>query len=262
MSRKFYTGIDLQNNRGINVATPSTSTDAANKQYVDNLVNGLSWKNAVACATTTNQNLTTDFAAGHVIDGYTIQVNDRILVKNQTTASANGLYIAQNSGPPVISNDGATGELVSNTTVRVNNGSVNGDTAWTLITSGTITVGTTNQTWVQTNAGAPYSAGNGLQLSSTVFSVNAGTGITADGTGTHINSVVVPQKYIATIGNGTATTFNVVHGLGYQWVITSIANTSTGEVIDADVTNLNVNTVVITFAVAPSANAYTVTIIG
>ena len=50
MARKILNGLDLQSQKIINVASPSSSTDAANKNYVDNLVNGLSWKNAVRAA--------------------------------------------------------------------------------------------------------------------------------------------------------------------------------------------------------------------
>lgn len=262
MARKFFTGIDLQNNRALNVASPSTSTDAVNKSYVDNLINGLAWKQAVQAATTTNGTLTTAYAAGQVIDGYTLLLNDRILLKNQTTASQNGLYTVNSSGAPSVAADGATGELTSNATVRVNNGTVNADTAWTMTTPGTITVGTTSQTWAQSNAGTPYSAGNGLSLSSTTFAVNPGSGIIADGTSTRVDKTVVATKYAVSIGDGSTTAYTVTHGLGTLDVHVTIYNNSTGEVVEADVVNASTTTVTITFASAPATNAYRVTVIG
>lgn len=265
MARKFFTGIDLQNNRAINVASPSSSTDAVNKQYVDNAINGNIWKASVQCATTTDGTLATAYAVGQVIDGYTLALNDRILIKNQTSgggAADNGIYTANASGAPTRTADGATGELLTNSTTRVNFGSVNADTAWTLTTTGTITVGTTNQTWVQSNAGTPYSAGNGLGLASNTFAVVAGLGIIADGTSTRIDTSVVARKYSVAVGNGSLTTITVTHGFGTVNVHVTIYNTSTGEEVEADVFHATTNTVTVTFATAPATNAYTVVVIG
>ena len=71
-------------------ATPVGSTDIANKQYVDSVAAGLSWKQPVAVATTVNITL----SGLQTIDGYLTLAGDRVLVKNQTTAADNGIYIA------------------------------------------------------------------------------------------------------------------------------------------------------------------------
>jgi hypothetical protein len=70
------------------------------------------------------------------------------------------------------------------------------------------------------------------------------------------------RTFKAAIGDGTATVFTLTHGLGNKWVTTTIANTATGEVVDADVTDFDANHVTITFADAPGSGAYTVTVIG
>ena len=67
---KFLAQIDMANQRIINVADPSTTTDVATKQYVDNYVQGLAFKDEVAAATTTNGALATAYANGQSIDGY------------------------------------------------------------------------------------------------------------------------------------------------------------------------------------------------
>lgn len=262
MARKIYNGLDLVNNRIVNVASPSLATDATNKQYVDNLINGQSWKAAVDAATTTNGTLGTAYAAGQVIDGYTLITGNRILLKNQTTTSDNGLYTVQATGAPLRTGDGATGELLTNSTVRVNNGSVNADSAWTLTTTGTITVGSTAQTWVRSDSGTPYSAGNGLSLSSNTFSVNAGTGIIADGTSTRVDPTLIARKFSANIGNGSATSIAVTHGLSSTVVTYSIRDASTGAFVDTDVTVTDSNTLTFLFASAPATNAFTVAVMG
>jgi hypothetical protein len=261
MSRKFYNGIDVVNNRIVNLASPSTSTDAVNKSYVDNLINGLTWKQSVDVTTTTNGTLATAYAAGQVIDGYTLVLGDRILLKNQTNAAENGIWIVNATGAPSRSPDGATGELTTNATVRIDNGG-QADTAWTLTTTGTITVGTTNQTWVRSDSGTPYTAGNGLSLNAGTFAVVPGKGITADGTSTRVDYSVVVGKSSGLIGDGTSTSITYTHNLGTRDVIVNLYNISTFEVVETDVTNATVNTVTLTFASAPAAGAYQIVVHG
>jgi hypothetical protein len=230
---------------------------------VDNLVNGLSWKAAVDVATTTAQTLATDFAAGQSIDGVTLTTGMRVLVKNQASGSENGLYLVPASGAPSRTADGATGELTTNATVRVNQGTVNGDHAWTLTTTGTITVGTTSQTWVQTDSsGGSVTAGNGLTLSGSTLSVVPGNGIIADGTSTRIDPSIVVQKYSVDVGDGSSTTITVTHSLGIKSVIVALYNKSTGEVVDADVTYTSTSALTLTFATAPASAAYTCVVHG
>jgi hypothetical protein len=232
---------------------------------VDNLVNGLTWKSAVQAASTTNGSLTTAYAAGQVLDGYTLVVGDRILLKNQTTASENGLWVVNSTGSPSRSADGSTGELFTNATVRINNGLVGLDQAWTLVTVGTMTVGTTSQSWVRSDSGTPYSAGAGLQLSSNVFSVVPGAGIIADGTSTRIDPSVVARKYTQTIGNGTLTAITVTHNLGLSTPFmptVAIYDSSSKVMVETDVTVVDTNSISLAFASAPATGALTVVIIG
>src|SRR5436190_10072507 len=97
--------LDLVSQRIQNVASPSTGTDAANKNYVDGAVNGLDWKSSVRAATTATGTLATAFANGQVIDGVTLATGDRILIKNQSTGSENGIYTVNASGAPTRATD-------------------------------------------------------------------------------------------------------------------------------------------------------------
>lgn len=263
MAKSFFNGINLQNQRITNLASPSASTDATNKQYVDNLVNGLDWKESVEAATTTNGTLATAFEADQVIDGYTLVAGDRILLKNQSDAEENGIYTVEVTGAPSRAADGLTGELTSNATVRVNQGTVNGDTAWTLTTNDPITVGTTEQTWVRSDAGTPYDAGAGLALSSGTFSVVAGSGIIADGSSTRIDPSVVSRHYATAIGNGSDTTITVTHNLGTRDVtVTLYAASGSYEEAETDIAHATTNTVTLTFASAPASGAWRVVVMG
>ena len=76
--------VDVGNSRITTVATPTGSTDAANKAYVDAQLQGLDVKNSVRVATTANGTLSSAFANGQTVDGVTLATGDRILLKNQS----------------------------------------------------------------------------------------------------------------------------------------------------------------------------------
>lgn len=156
-------------------------TQSAVKSYVDNALTGLSWKQSVRLATTANDTLS-GLAAR---DGVTPIAGDRVLVKNQTTATANGIYIAA-AGAWARSSDADTGPELVSATVFVSEGAANADTQWTC-TNDAITIGSTNIAFAQVSGAGTYSAGFGLGLSGNQFSVTdnelvalAGTTAAAD----------------------------------------------------------------------------------
>lgn len=296
MATKVMNGLDLQSQRIQNLADPSSSTDAATKNYVDNIAAGLAWKKEVVVATTTNGTISTAYANGQVVDGYTLQTGDRILLKNQTTQTDNGLYSVNASGAPTRVVDANSTAGLQSATVLVVKGTVNADTAWTQTTNDPI-VGTSNIVFSQFGAGTSYSAGNGLQLTTNTFSVlangtsidvsgsgirlsssalgngltggsgtavsvNNGTGLTFSGSQLVTDHSIIPQKYSATIGDGSTTAIAVTHNLGTRDVITTIYDASTFAVVFADVVNTSTTVVTVTFAVAPASNAYRVVVIG
>jgi hypothetical protein len=147
---------------------PSGSTELVNKSYVDNLVTGLSWKQAVRAATTVNITL----SGAQTIDGVSIVAGDRVLVKNQSTQSQNGIYVAA-SGSWSRSTDSDTGTEVIGSAVYVETGgTVNGSTQWVNSNSSTITIGSTSITFSQISGAGTYTNGTGLNLSGNVFSLN------------------------------------------------------------------------------------------
>lgn len=147
-------------------ADPSSALHAASKQYVDSMVAGQRVRDAVRAATTAAGTLGTSFANGQSIDGVTLATNDRILIKNQAAPAENGVYIVQASGAPVRATDfdgnSSTGEVVGGATFWVNEGTVNGDTVWTLTNDGVITVGTTGLTFTQSGGIGSIVAGAGM----------------------------------------------------------------------------------------------------
>lgn len=122
-----------------------------NKSGTFGLVND--WHESVRAATTTNGALATAFAPGQVVDGVTLAFADRVLLKNQSSASENGIYVVQASGAPTRAWDARDNwygdDLTAGATVYVESGTVNAQTFWTLTTTGAIDVGTTGQTWAK-----------------------------------------------------------------------------------------------------------------
>jgi hypothetical protein len=160
------------------VATPSASTDAANKAYVDNAIAGLSWKETVRVATTANSTLASTFENGDTIDGVVLATGNRILIKDQSTGAENGIYTVNASGAPTRATDAdAVGEL-EGAAVWVTEGTANGDKAFTCTTNGVITPGSTATVWTQFGAGTAYTAGNGLTLTGADFNVIGDSSIT------------------------------------------------------------------------------------
>ena len=253
MSKRFGNGIDLQNQRIINVGSPSTGTDAANRNYVDNLVAGLKWKPSVRLASTGNVSVS---APGTTLDGVTFAVNDRVLLKNQTTASENGVYVWSASASALTrAADGVQGTLVASSTWFIEEGTVNGDTAWTLTTNNPITVGTTALVIVRFGAGTTYVAGNGIDLTSSIITVVPTTGITVTGAGVGLDLSVAVRKFSANIGDGSTTTLVVTHNLGTKDVTYSLRQVSDDTFVDTDVVSTSATQITFAFATAPAANS-------
>lgn len=170
---KFLNGVDLNNQRGINAADPSSATDLANKQYVDAVARGLRWKESVVAASTADGALATAYEDGDTLDGVTLATGDRILLKDQTDATENGVYVVAASGAPARAADAAAGSDAKGITVTVTGGTVNDDRVY-LQTNTPAVVGTDGLAFSQLGGGTgtTYTAdGQGIELSSTTFSL-------------------------------------------------------------------------------------------
>lgn len=130
----------------IDLTTASLGTDPCDRNYVNTQIQasiyGLDMKNSVRVASTSNVTLT---APGTAIDGVTLTVNDRVLLKNQTTASQNGIYIFNGSAATMTrSMDANTSAMVtSQLAVSVSEGTANLNTTWKLNTPDPLTLDTT-----------------------------------------------------------------------------------------------------------------------
>jgi hypothetical protein len=200
--------VAMNNQKITGMADPTSGSDAATKTYVDNLSSGLRIKQAVTRATNAilpNSPTYVDGAADSSqglgdgaymtgatntrlsVDGGNVTTGQRVLVKNQATASHNGIYYVteQGGGGNVWrltraddSNNTPAGEVRKGDYVSVLTGSANAGTSWTIENDGTATtpvngikIGTDDINWIQFNGAASYVAGGGMTLSGTTFDV-------------------------------------------------------------------------------------------
>lgn len=153
-------------------ADPTSALHAVTKQYVDGLVQGLDIHASVRAATTAADDL--DLAGIETIDtDVVLEAGDRVLVKNQTDASENGIYIVVTPGAWTRATDAdSAGDLTGGAFVFVEEGTDNADTGWVLTNDGVVDIGTDNQVWIQFSSAGAYTAGNGLTLTGNQFAAD------------------------------------------------------------------------------------------
>jgi hypothetical protein len=215
---------DAQGN--IKVAAPTDDAHAATKAYVDAARSGLDVKASVRVATTAAVLLASGLENADVVDGITLATGDRVLVKDQSTATENGIYVVQATGAAVRATDADTSaEVTTGMFTFVSEGTVNADSGWVLTTNDTITLGTTALTFVQFSGAGQITAGDGLTKTGNTLNVVGTAGrITANADSIDIASTYVGQSTITTLGTIATGTWNgsVIAG---QYGGTGVANT-------------------------------------
>lgn len=166
--------VSLNSQKITNLADPTGAQDAATKAYVDATKQGLDVKDSVRVATTGNITL----SGTQTIDGISLVAGDRVLVKNQSTASENGIYDVVSGGSWNRSADAnISAEVTSGMFLFVEQGTTNADSGWVLTTDGTITLGTTGLAFTQFSGAGQITAGGGLTKTGNTIDVataNAG----------------------------------------------------------------------------------------
>jgi hypothetical protein len=202
--------IAMGTNKITGLGTPTDATDAATKAYVDSAAQGIDWKASVRVATTATGTLASAFANGSTVDGVTLATGDRILIKNQSTGSQNGIYVVQATGAPTRSTDADTdAEVTASFAVFVEEGTANADSGWVLTNDGAVTVGTTALAFTQFTGLGQITAGDGLtKTGNTLNVVGTADRITANGDSIDIASTYAGQSSIVTLGTITTGVWN------------------------------------------------------
>ena len=204
----------MGSNRVTNVGTPTASTDATTKAYVDSVKQALDIKDSVKLATTANLSATYNNGAGtltydatgvQAVDGVNLAANDRVLVKNQTTATQNGVYKVTTA--PAVGVAGvltraedadSSAEVTGGLFVFVEAGSANADNAYVLTSvTGTATLGTDNLAFTQFSGAGQIDAGNALTKTGNTIAVDVD-----DKTLSHNSGANLSLKGISATANG------------------------------------------------------------
>ena len=163
--------VSLNSQKITNLATPTADGDAASKSYVDGVSQGLDVKDSCVAATTANITISTALNNGDTLDGVSLSTNDRVLVKDQSTASENGIYIVGSS--PARADDLAAGADAAGMFTFVEQGTVNADNGFVCTSNkGSAVVGTNNLAFSQFSGAGQVTAGDGLDKSGNTLSVD------------------------------------------------------------------------------------------
>ena len=275
---------DITANKVTGLIAPVAGSDATNKQYVDDVAAGIKWKAPVRAATTANITL----SGAQTIDGVSVIAGDRVLVKDQSTGSQNGIYVAASGAWSRATDFDASAEVTGGSGTFVSEGTAAGNTGWVLTTDDPITIGSTALVFAQFTGGAGVSAGNGLLQTGSVFDVvgNAGrivanandvdlaSGIVTPGT---YQSVTVDTygrvtagsnpanatKFAADIGDNSSTSIAVTHSLGTKDVMVEVYRVASPfDTILCDVERNSTSQVTLKFTVAPTTDEFRVVVIG
>lgn len=215
---------------GTVAATPTAATDIANKQYVDYYAAGLSWKAPVTAASTVNIPTLSGLLT---VDTITLAAGETVLVKDQTNAANNGIYVVS-SGAWTRSIGADIWEEFIGAIVFVVEGSQAGS-AWYCTAQPGGTLGTTAINWSNFSVSSTYTAGTGLTLAGTQFSIT-NTAVTAGayGSATQVGTFTVnAQGQLTLAGNTTVTpAVGSITGLG-TGVATWLATPSSANLLAA-----------------------------
>lgn len=266
------------------IGDPVLPSDATNKDYVDQMASGIDVKTASKAASTANVDIA---APGATIDGVTLANGDRVLLKDQTAATENGIYVFNGAAAAMTRATDADedAEVKRGLYTFVTAGDTNMNSGWMLNTPNPIVVDTTPVSFVQFSGGGSQYVGtpNRIDVIGTQIDI-AGTyvgqasittlGTVATGTwhGTPIDiayggtgattaagarlALGTIGKYPTTIGNGALTTFTITHGLNTTQVGVELYDISTGQTVYADVRRTDANNIVIDgFVTAPTGSA-------
>lgn len=289
--------VTINNHRITNVLDPVAANDVVNLQTLQAYVAGLSDRASVVYATAAalpsntyangasgvGATLTATANAALVVDGQTVVAGQRILVLNEAAPANNGIYVVTTVGSAgaayvltratdfnVATVDGATqigtGALIPvEAPTGVTAGTTNNNRIFISVVASPVTVGTTAISF--TAIGSTYSAGTGLTLTGTTFSLTIPVVISSGGTGAITAAAArtnlgVGGQFTGSLGDGSSLSYVITHNLGNQYPNVRFYRTSDSSQVEPGVVATSTNSMTVTFAVAPTTSSIFYTIDG
>lgn len=196
--------------------SPTQALHAATKAYVDGIAEGLHIHASCVAATTGNVAIATGLEPGDLVDGVTLAEGDRVLVKSQTNAAQNGIYVVQALGAALRAADfNEPQEVDGGDFVFVTGGTTHDNTGWVQTTTNVVTIGTDPIMFTQFSGAGTYLAGTGLQLDDNEFSIDTTTTVDISTAQTLTNKTLTsPNINGATIGGDLIPSADSTYDLG------------------------------------------------
>lgn len=218
--------VALNSQKITGLADPTSAQEAATKAYVDATKTGFDLKDSVRAASTAT---VTVASPGASIDGVSLTAGDRILLKNQSTGSENGIYVWNGAAVPATraTDADSAAEVTAGMATVVEEGTANADAFYYLTTNNPIVVGTTALTFAKLGP-----------------------------------SVTSLSKFTATGPGSTGTTWAVTHSLGTAEIVFELRDGSTNAKVYADAVHTDANTLTFTFGANVTLNTLKVVVIG
>ena len=271
--------VSLNNNKITNLTDPTSAQDAATKAYVDAARSGLDVKQSARVATAAalpsssfSANVLTASGNGALaVDGITLAQGDRVLVKNQATATDNGIYTVTATGGVSdawiltrATDADSSAEVTAGMFTFVSEGTINSDSGWVLTTDDTVVLNTTSLAFAQFSGAGQITAGSGMTKSgNTLDVIGTADRITANADSIDIASTYAGQSTITTLGtiatgvwNGTAVAV-AYGGTGASTAPTARANLGATTKVGANITGTGSAT---SFVITHSLNTSDVTV--
>jgi hypothetical protein len=263
MSRKQLSDLDFGGVARLrNLPAPVNPDEPVRQQDLNSAIEGLAWKDGCRVVSQANLNLSSPGAA---IDGISLQAGDRVLIKAQTAASENGIYIWNGAAVAMTrSLDASSSAELEQAITTIEEGTSAG-TSWRQSVVN-FTLETSAVTWLQFGGsiGAASETSSGIAEIATQAETDGGTDdlrfITALKLNTWTNKT---RRAQATIGDGSSTQFDVNHNFASRDVLVQVYQTSGNyEQVNCDISLPTSNTARLNFAGAPASNAYRVVVMG
>ena len=269
--------LSMGTQRITNLVDPTGAQDAATKNYVDTVAQGIDVHGSVRAASTASVTVTYNSTAGtsgrgqitaapNTLDGVSLAANNRILLKDQSTAAQNGIWVVTTVGT------GANGvwdratdfdqdaEVTAGAFTFVEEGTANADSGWILTTNNPIVIGGASGTslaFAQFSGAGQITAGAGLTKTGNTLDVGQGTGISVAADAVAIDTAVVVRKYATDVGDNSSTSIVVTHNFGTRDVTVEVFdNTTPWSRVSCDVLHTSTNTITLGFSNAPTASQY------
>lgn len=263
MARSILTDFDFGSVSKIqNLPSPVSSGDAATKGYVDSAIEGLAWKDSCRVGTQSNLSLS---SPGSTIDGVTMVTSDRVLVRNQTTQSENGIYVWNGAAVAMTrALDANTFAELEQAVTTVEEGTDAGAAFRQTQVNGTL--GSSNIIWQSFGTVAPAASEStaGIAELATQAETDAGTDDLRIVTPLKLKTwSSAPKRYAANFGDGTNTSYTITHNLGTRDVTVAVyRNSGSYDEVVCDVNHTSTTALTLVFSSAPTSNQYRVVVLG